>query len=307
MSDDSLTTVYPAFDTYRDLWFARIAGGGLGNCFYAYFHAATLAEEQGARLIHPPWPSLKLGPLLRGEPSKRFYIGLFRPAPGDIHGARKLWFLARQWAGRATVAIDGPTHPKLSRGKLNHLDVRLWTFDGLHPHRELIRRRLLTMTRDPLPDGHRWGGGGFVAIHVRLGDFFKVEGNQAVLDAAHGTRLPISWYVNVARQLKLRFPDLPHLVFSDGAEEELKPLLDTGATLYRSGSDVTDLLQMAAASVLVGSNSTYSRWASFLGNMPTIWMKGLRMQKEAPGNRCSSPDVPVVYVPIDAERIDFWS
>lgn len=302
----ALTVVYPAFDTLRDLWVARVGGGGLGNCFYTYFHAVTLAEQFNARVIAPSWASLKLGPLLRGEPSKRFYWRMFRPGKGDIHGLYKLWTLYRGWRNRRLIEITADSRPALVAGALNVVVTQRWTFRDLQPHREAIRRRLLEITKDPVPPGHAWGAGKFIAIHVRLGDFYKVEDPDLVVSAPHGTRLPIYWYINVARALQARYPDRPIKVFSDGKVEELQPLLDLGAELYRSGSDMTDLLAMSGASVLLGSNSTYSRWASFLGDMPTIWMKGLRMAKEVPGDRCNSPETPTVFVPIDATEVTLW-
>lgn len=302
-----MTFVYPLFDMKRDLWVARVAGGGLGNCFYTYFHAVRLAEEFNARIIPPPWASIKLGPLLRGEPSKRFYWHLFRPYEGDLHGLGRLQTLYRMRHRRHYVGVTAANAGCLVEGALNVVEARQWTFRGLHAQRDAIRRRLLAICRDPAPPGHAWGGGKYIAVHVRLGDFFKVEDPNQVLSAAHGTRLPIYWYVNVARALQARFPDLPIKVFSDGKAEELKPLLDLGTELYRSGSDMTDLFAMAGAAVLLGSNSTFSRWASFLGDMPTIWMKGVRMDKEFPGDRCTSEATPNLFVPIDATDIEFWS
>ena len=79
------------------------------------------------------------------------------------------------------------------------------------------------------------------------------------------------------------------------------PLLEMGATLYRSGSDMTDLLAMSGASILVGSNSTYSRWAVFLGDMPSIWVKR-EVQEEKP----SGAETPILYVPIDATDPALW-
>jgi hypothetical protein len=300
------TTVYPAFDTLRDLWFARIGGGGLGNCFYTYFHAVTLAEQFNARIIAPPWPSIKLGPLLRGEPSKRFYWRMFKPYPGDIHGLGKLVTLVRRYKKRTVVEVDGSSRPALLSGALNVVTCLKWTFQGLHPYRDLIRRRLLGILNDPVPPDHCWGRGEFIAVHVRLGDFYKVEDPKLVVSAPHGTRFPIIWYVNVAQALRSRYPNMPILVFSDGKIEELQPLLEVGARLYRSGSDMTDLLQMSAASILVGSNSTYSRWAAFLGNMPSIWLQGARMAKEVSDNKSAAPDTPILFVPIDANEVTLW-
>jgi len=51
MGDNNRATVlYPVLGTdVADLWFLRLSGCGLGNCFYTYFHAVTLAEKYAAR------------------------------------------------------------------------------------------------------------------------------------------------------------------------------------------------------------------------------------------------------------------
>src|ERR1700690_1725111 len=84
------TVIYPVLGSSVDLWFVRISGHGLGNCFYTYFHAVALADKHGAALIAPPWFCLKIGPLLRGSASKRLYWRMFTPFAGDIRGIRKL-------------------------------------------------------------------------------------------------------------------------------------------------------------------------------------------------------------------------
>lgn len=308
--EESFTPVYPTFRTPRDvdLWFTRISGCGLGNCFYTYFHAVVLAERFEGTVIAPPWLALKLGPLLRGESSKRIYWGMFKPYPGDINGLRKLSTLLRGYRSRKMIEIDGAAEPSLFIGCLNFVAARKWTFHGLHPYRELIRKRLLGIIRDPLPVAHCWGRGQFVAVHVRLSDFAKVDDKSsatttASADRPTNTRIPISWYVNVVRALRRRYPDWPVLLFSDGKVEELKPMLDIGSTLYRSGSDITDLLQMSAASIFVGSNSSYSRWAAFLGNMPSIWLAGPPEDDTFADESCGDRHIPALCVPIDATEV----
>jgi hypothetical protein len=301
------TTVYPLFDPGQDFWFARIGGCGLGNCFYTYFQAFALAERFNATMIAPPWFTLKLGPVLRGETSKRFYWRMFKPFPGDIHGLDKLRILLRDYRKRAVIEIDGLNEPALVIGALNVIISKQWTFQGLHAYRKVIRERLLGIINDPAPSKLRWGQGEFIGIHVRLSDFKTIPDPNQVTAAGHSARIPMFWYVNVARALRKRFPNLPILLFSDGKVEELQPLLDMGARLYRSGSDVTDLLAMCGASILVGSNSTYSRWAAFLGNMPSIWLKGARIDKEVTGDRMVDPQVPVLHVALDATEVTLWS
>jgi len=295
------TVIYPVLGSSADLWFMRVAGHGLGNCFYTYFHAVALAEGCGAVVVAPPWFSLKIGPLLRGERSKRFYWRMFRPFDGEIHGARKLLTLLRSYRKRVIVKVGESTPPTVVSGTLNFVVSSNFTFRGLHTHRSIIRNRLLGTVNDPVPANHRWGAGGYIAIHVRLGDFAEAAAHSLVNNAEPNLRIPMIWYVNLTRALRQHYRDKPIYIFSDGDDEMLRPILELGATLYRSGSDMTDLLAMAGASILVGSNSTYSRWAAFLGNMPSIWLK-----TAADVEKPTAPETPVLYVALDCVAPVFW-
>lgn len=296
-----MTTVYPVLGGALDLWFVRLSGHGLGNCFYSYFHAVVLAEQAGARVVTPPWLSIKVGPMLRGTGGRRFYWRMFKPGSGEIHGLRKLLTLARAFRRRAAVEIGGAAPPALVRGTLNLVANRNFTFQGLAAHRDAIRRRLLAIVNDRVPPGHCWGGGGYIAVHVRRGEFAEVGDPRLLSSARDNVRIPLAWYVARVRELRARHPEKPVFVFSDGAPGELGALLDLGAQLYRSGSDITDLLAMSAASILVGSISTYSRWAAFLGDMPSIWL-----QRTIAEEKPTAPDTPILYVAIDAAAPDPW-
>jgi hypothetical protein len=300
--DDGSTVIYPVLGTdVADLWFMRVSGYGLGNCFYTYFHAVALAEKYGAAVIAPPWFSLKLGPLLRGERSKRFYWRMFRPFADEIHGVKKLLTLLWSYRRRVILKVGESTDPVVVRGVLNYVVSSRFTFRGLHAHRAVIRERLLGTVNDSVPANHCWGGGNYIAIHIRLGDFAEAADDALIKAAQDNLRIPMSWYVNLTRALHRRHGDTPIFIFSDGDETLLRPILDEGAKLYRSGSDMTDLLAMSGASILVGSNSTYSRWAAFLGNMPSIWLK-----TAAGAEKPSAPETPILYVPLDTLEPALW-
>lgn len=291
------TLVYPVLGGEFDLWLTRVGGVGLGNSFFSYFHAAVLAEQFNARLISPPWFSLKLGPLLRGESSRRFYFRMFRPLADDMHGLHKLVSLSIRYLKRVVVEIDGINAPNLVAGALNLVRSKEFTFQGLHSHRDVVRNRLLGIVKDPIPPGHCWGNGKFIAIHIRLGDFTQLSDPSLITSGPTNSRIPLSWYVNLAKSLRAKFPAMPLVAFTDGKPDELHQLLDLGVKIYRSGSDITDLLAMASASILVGSNSTYSRWAAFLGNMPSIWL-----QTHNPEERPTATGVPLQYVALDSSE-----
>ncbi len=301
--DQSSTLVYPALGSVYDLWFVRMSGSGLGNAFYNYFQAVVLADRCNAAVIVPPWFSVKIGPILRRQSGKRFYLGMFRPYRGEIRGLYKLWIFLSRYRNRNMVEVDGSRPVELAKGYLNIVTVNnKFTFEGLYPYRDAIRQRILGIVNDPVPPGHCWGQGNFIAVHVRMGEFAQVADTKLLTGGQSNVRIPLSWYVAVVSELRLRYPQMPVLIFSDGKEHELTPLLESGASLYRSGSDMTDLLAMSSASILVGSNSTYSRWAAFLGDMPSVWIKR-EIQEEKP----SGPHTPVLYVPVDAIDSVPWS
>ena len=298
---DRSTIVYPVLGSNADLWFMRVAGHGLGNCFYTYFHAVALAERYGATVVAPAWFTLKLGPLLRGEGSKRLYWRMFKPFAGEIHGSRKLFTLLRSYPRRTILRVGESVEPVVVRGALNCIVSSKFTFEGLHALRSLIRERILGTANDPVPTDHRWGEGGYIAVHIRLGDFAEAVDHRLVSSGQPNLRIPMTWYLSLVRALRKRYSDKDIYIFSDGDERMLRPLLDQGAKLYRTGSDMTDLLAMSGASVLVGSNSTYSRWAAFLGNMPSIWLK-----TTAHVEKPTAAETPIMYVPLDAGEPALW-
>jgi hypothetical protein len=62
------------------------------------------------------------------------------------------------------------------------------------------------------------------------------------------------------------------VIVSDGKESELRELLDQEqVTLVRAGSAISDLLVLSNSKVLIASaGSSFSAWAAFLGQMPSI-------------------------------------
>jgi len=288
------TFVYPKLGAVCDLWHVRLSGAGIGNSLYTYFHSVVAARNSSAIVLAPAWVSLKMGVFLRREYSKRTYWGQFVPHRDEISGARKFVALLRGWKNAVHVDVGGGRSPVIARGKVNIATCRTFSFIGLHEHRDLIRNRLVEITGEHVDRTPSWGAGGYIGVHVRLGDFAPApDGDTA--DRVN-TRIPLRWYVDCLRSVKRRYPFAEVKIFSDGHAHELRELLDCGAHLCRTGSDVGDLLALSSASVLIGSNSTFSWWAAFLGNMPSVWM-GTPDRHEKP----SAPDTPIEYRPLRAE------
>jgi hypothetical protein len=138
----------------------------------------------------------------------------------------------------------------------------------------LIRDRLLSITLERHLRGLQSHESREVAFHIRLGDFGAVNAQKLRVGGTN-TRIPMAWYVDVLRGLRLKLGEqLRPLIYSDGSDAELAPLLHAGCRRVTFGSAIGDLWALSNARVLVGSASTFSMWASFLGRMPVLWYPG---------------------------------
>ena len=72
---------------------------------------------------------------------------------------------------------------------------------------------------------------------------------------------------------------MPIYVFSDAEDEYLKDILNLeNCNRVHFGSAISDMIALSNARLLVASGSTFSMWASFLGQNPTIWFPGQMRQ-----------------------------
>lgn len=118
-----------------------------------------------------------------------------------------------------------------------------------------------------------------VAMHVRLGDFAAapVAADPGAYRGRFNVSMPIEWFVELGLKLRAAFAGrVQFQVFSDGAPQRLRPLLEAlqpVSTACHWPADVSDLLAMARADVLLCSVSTYSVWAAALSDAPYVWFR----------------------------------
>ena len=93
--------------------------------------------------------------------------------------------------------------------------------------------------------------------------------------------MPLQWYVNIVKNVRKELgSDILVNVFSDGTDEDLAEILklpNVRRCFY--GSAIADMLALSESPLLIGSGSTFSMWASYLGRMPVIWYPGLHRMK----------------------------
>ena len=118
-----------------------------------------------------------------------------------------------------------------------------------------------------------------IAIHIRMGDFRNPDNEDVLRKGAWNYRLPIQWYKNIISKIR-EVSDMPIYIFSDAENTELKEILDLdNCNRAYFGSAISDMIALSRCKILVSSASTFSMWASFLGQMPTIWFPGQMRQK----------------------------
>ena len=261
-------------------------GSGLGNRLFPWARCRIFASVNETPILAPRWVSLRVKPLFRSGtglwtyPRQVLLAGQFRPGRADIGGLER-WRIERH--SQIHPEPDNFSSPVADAyGPGRHL-VRfegdrtgLGRFHLLEGRDEFIRTELRAATRD------RWlrmadrTAGIPIGIHVRLGDFREgpAETHRNERGEWKGAmRTPLQWYVDGLSLLReLMGSTVPAFVVSDGSPAELGPLLAMEAvTLVRSRSPVSDLWSLANSKLLMASiGSSFSAWASFLGQMPTV-------------------------------------
>lgn len=259
---------------------------GLGNMLLPWARAELFAKRRNGKILAPFWPPFRIGPYLRDEPERRNYRGFFQ-APAHIRGLKKQWILL---SSQRVKEADVGTHQPVEEMTGNRLVI---LFEGLGEEgayfrpllqdRHYIRDLLWNMTAAPLRDLGWHHGEKYIAFHVRRGDITR-QG----LTTEQLNQLPvytsIAWFRQIAEAMGRQLPTLPIVLFTDGSEHEVWPLLElNNVRIHPRRAAITDLWALSHARLLVATGySTFSMWASYLGGMPTIYAPG-KMQEPLHG------------------------
>jgi hypothetical protein len=149
-------------------------------------------------------------------------------------------------------------------------------FAALRGEGAWLRGQLEAMTRPRhLPDGPTIP---HVAMHVRMGDFSVPDPGRAQ-SGQQNIRTGIDWFASALQALRTALGDaIPAIVYSDGSEDELLPLLRLPSVVRAPAqSAVTDMLSIARADALIGSGSGFSIWGSLLGDVPRLSAPGQQL------------------------------
>ena len=247
--------VYPKLPAEFDLGFIRVGGSGLANCMFVAARAWIMAQLNGFQLIEPTWRKFSIGPYIRREKDKRDYFGIFKPI--GISGLSKIYLLH----SRGKISLE--KSEKLQNGII-HIEGLGNYFEDLLNYHEMVKKYFdLAIRESALEKTNQFNFSNCIGIHIRLGDYIQEY------------RTNIKWYEAMIHQIaihskkKYRF-----ILFSDGNDDELKDLMQMEqCERVFFGNALADMIALSRCRLIIGSDSTFSGWAAFLGQVPVIFPK----------------------------------
>ncbi|MCM8799415.1 MAG: hypothetical protein NC900_01605 [Candidatus Omnitrophica bacterium] len=227
------------------------------------------------------WPQIKIGPLLRKETDPRFYHNIFKKNPKDIGGLKKFWLSF--YAKKIEEPKDFTVPYNLNEVKNDLIVVFKGErdyFNRLNGWNEFLLKELYSITEP------RWLNEANkiktvpIGINVRLGDFREATSKEEFFTSG-SLRTPLSWFIKILNLIReiLGFSATAFVV-SNGTKKQLYELLRQKNTfLVEHKSAITSLFILTKSKILIGSGgSTFSAWASFLGQMPTVTHPGQSLE-----------------------------
>ena len=254
--------------------YAIVGRPGLANMLLPWARAEIFAHERGGACLAPQWfQPLRIGPWIRRERDKRYYLRQITSA-GSISGWRRLAILLT-----APRVDEAQAATSLPPGSLVVFQGLGDMFAGLQGHRELLYARLQAMVRPEILARVRGQEGDYIGVHVRRGDFRITDGGRFARTGVFET--PNTWYLKAIAEARQRLgADMDVRVFSDASPGELADFQRLHRiTIMPPAPAIQDLLLLARSQLIVGTGkSTFSMWASFLSGVTTLWPSNLDLQ-----------------------------
>ena len=252
--------------------YPRLEPTGLANMLFPWARAELFARDHACRIIAPAWTHFaRLGPWIRREKDKRYYLQCFR-SNGYVRGLRRAWLLT---TCRRVAETEGimPSHDTDVVVEFRGMGA---LFADFAEESAWLRARLLDILNPRIcSDVTRFWPSDrpFIAMHVRRGDFADWKPGTSLTNV----RLPLEWYgaaIDFARQ---QVGNLPIQLFTDGTADQLASLTARpGVVIARAAPAIAHLLAISNAACIVTSASSFSMWAAYLSHAPAIWFPGVR-------------------------------
>jgi hypothetical protein len=237
----------------------RIGGAGLGNILIVWATALVYSKRHNFIRIQTTWRTLKFGTFLRKERDKRMYLDLFTGNDG-VSGLKKFYLLNFSNQVKYFSSIVDLFEPF----KSDHKFIKKELFKLINP---IHLSKVNSISKKS------------IAIHVRFGDFQFSDNEVELRKGLWNYRLPIKWYIALIKKVRLIDLNIPIYIYSDANESDLSDMLSfPNCNLVYLGSSISDMIGLSQSKLLIASASTFSMWASFLGQNHTIWFPGQMRQ-----------------------------
>lgn len=248
--------VYPKLPALKNLNFVRVGGSGLANCLFIYARAIVIAKQYNIPIISPTWFNISIGTYIRKETDKRHYLGLFN-SNGEIKGIRKELILSICDHIKESESFNINDNVVINVENLGDF------FKPIIPwHKEVSSYILSHIVEKHLLKVNVYDFSNCVAVHVRCGDYIPER------------RIPTSWYRKQIQEIREAHPNTKILLFSDGKDEELQEIISL-PNVERAffGNAIADIVAISKCKYLIGSDSTFSAWGAYLGQVPCRFMR----------------------------------
>ena len=262
---------------HRPKVIANLPNAGLGNILFVWAKAAIFAHLNNLPLSIYGMGRLKIGPMLRGERSLRYYGDYFKKEkPVLINTIESLVF---NW-GNENKKWTNPPVEKIKEKELERYkwvvfdSIPHWSdyFGEIKNHRELVKELLLGSITKELNGAAKSIEPPVIGVHIRLGDFREIKEGEEFKKAGL-TRTPIQYFTDLINNIrKIKKADLPVTVFTNGKKEELGGLLELNPIkIAPKQPDILDMLALGKSEIVIASaSSTFGFWSGFLSEAPLI-------------------------------------
>jgi hypothetical protein len=251
---------------------AKLPNAGLGNKMFVWARALIYSKQKNCSLQIYGLNRIHIGPFLRKEKVKRFYLGQFKFSlnlPELLKFSAKHLFSLIHYHEPSFAIIN-----QSQEGLFIFSKIPPWSdyFQVVRDHRELIKKEFPKLLSKRVSNKLKKIPAPVIACHIRCGDFGILQENE-VFKNVGGVRTPLEYFVNTIKILRsIAGHNLPVTVFSDGNEVELSSVLALEkVSFFSPQEDVVDLVVMSKAEYIITSaSSTFSEWAAFLSSAVII-------------------------------------
>lgn len=268
---------YPRLSMH-DLSIFRLGGPGLANCMFFASMAYIGAKRNNGVFISPSWTKFSIGTYIRRERDKRIYFNLFKKS--GVSGIKKIIFLSmlKSRILKEKVETFGPYDMNGYFTSIQDYHAEIKEYFNHIERQQVISRIDEKYLKDK------------IAIHVRLGDY------------PQHFRVPIEWYKHIIELICSIKPSQQFILLSDGTDEDLTDLTDlSNVERGNFGNAYADMKAISCCKMLLASDSTFSAWGAFLGDVPIIFAK--RHFPSVFGGRV--PEIIIPYIKEEPLPIEF--